>query len=48
MSLFLRVAVLVASSASPQRLAAQRDGALASSGNYIVGHDGFHAQPASC
>jgi hypothetical protein len=23
-------------------------GALASSGNYMVGHDGFHAQPASC
>jgi hypothetical protein len=26
----------------------QRRGALASSGNYMVGHDGFYAQPASC
>src|SRR6266487_7175702 len=39
-----------ATDAKRQAPAASRaaHGALASSGNYMVGHDGFHAQPASC
>jgi hypothetical protein len=39
-----------ATNAKCQAPAASRaaHGALASSGNYMVGHDGFHAQPASC